>query len=45
MHRLFFRMQRDRAEPNQALESTRPGGTPAADAPVAPPGRVTHLER
>ena len=29
--------------PNQALEPTAPGVTPAADAPVAPPGAVAHL--
>ena len=34
-----------RAEPNQALEPTRLGVTPAADAPVAPPSRVAQLER
>src|SRR4051794_40115780 len=31
--------------PNQALEPTIPGVTPAADAPVAPPGIVAHLKR
>ena len=34
-----------RAPPNQALDPTIPGVTPAADAPVAPPGIVDQLGR